>query len=784
MKRFLLYAMSAIMLFSCSDEYDDTGLKNDLNGLKDRVAALESTLKAMNTDIASMRSIVTALQGRDYVTGITELDDKSGYTLTFEKGGSIVIKHGKNGTNGKDAPIVGIDLFEGAYYWTLTTGDKTTWLTDDSGNKLKVTGQDGKSAYELAVEKGYEGSLEEWFESLKGSNGKSAYELAVEGGYSGSEEEWLASLNGTNGNNGKSAYELAVEQGYEGTEAEWIASLKGSDGNNGKSAYELAVEKGYEGTIDEWLTSLNGTNGEAGKDGKTPILGVDAEGYWTIDKGDGNGVARLKDAQGKDVKAVGADGTSFFEDVTHDDDYVYLTLSGEQKIAVPRRAEYVFEVEGTNNAIQLFKHGETKTYNVAQSNIEDFTIYSPNGWKAKMEGNTLTVTAPVKENTYADMEGEISIIVTTKQGQCAIVKVRVEINTIIDIPDANFKAYLVENFDTDKDGEISFQETEAVTEINCRGKNISSLEGIEYFTTLTTLDCSHNQLTSLDVSKNNTLTKLSCIDNQLTNLDISKNTALTILYCSNNSLTNLDVNKNTALTQLGCSSNQLTSLDVSKNRSLTGLTCAGNQLRNLDVSNNTALTELWCPNNQLTNFDVHNNKALTLLGCSSNQLTSLDVSNNTALTELYCDRNQLTSLDVSKNIALIFLSCYDNSLTDLDVTDCISLTLMECYDNLLTDLAVNNNTALTSLSCSNNKLTTLEIDGCTALTGLSCDNNQLTTLEIDGCTVLTYLSCSNNKLTTLDVSNTSLGNSNHKNPLDCGNMPTLHTLYLKGINVN
>ncbi len=594
MKRFLLYAMSAIMLFSCSDEYDDTGLKNDLNGLKDRVAALESTLKAMNTDIASMRSIVTALQGRDYVTGITELDDKSGYTLTFEKGGSIVIKHGKNGTNGKDAPIVGIDLFEGAYYWTLTTGDKTTWLTDDSGNKLKVTGQDGKSAYELAVEKGYEGSLEEWFESLKGSNGKSAYELAVEGGYSGSEEEWLASLNGTNGNNGKSAYELAVEQGYEGTEAEWIASLKGSDGNNGKSAYELAVEKGYEGTIDEWLTSLNGTNGEAGKDGKTPILGVDAEGYWTIDKGDGNGVARLKDAQGKDVKAVGADGTSFFEDVTHDDDYVYLTLSGEQKIAVPRRAEYVFEVEGTNNAIQLFKHGETKTYNVTQSNIEDFTIYSPNGWKAKMEGNTLTVTAPVKENTYADQEGEISIIVATKQGQCAIVKVRVEIHTIIDIPDANFKAYLVENFDTDKDGEISLREAKAVTEIDCRGEKISSLEGIEHFTALTQLDCGNNyQLTTLDVSNNTALTELSC--------------------ANNNQLTTLDVSNNTALTQLNCGCNQLTTLDVSNNIALTDLDCFQNQLTTLDVSNNTALTILSCSNNKLTTLDVSN----TSLGSSS-----------------------------------------------------------------------------------------------------------------------------------------------------------------------
>lgn len=51
----------------------------------------------------------------------------------------------------------------------------------------------------------------------------------------------------------------------------------------------------------------DGSDGENGKDGITPILGVDSEGYWTIDMG--NGVQRLKDANGEDVKAIGQDGT-------------------------------------------------------------------------------------------------------------------------------------------------------------------------------------------------------------------------------------------------------------------------------------------------------------------------------------------------------------------------------------------------------------------------------------------------------------------------------------------
>ena len=56
---------------------------------------------------------------------------------------------------------------------------------------------------------------------LKGIDGKSAYQLAKDGGYEGTEEEWIASLEGA------SAYEIAQLHGYEGTEEEWIASLKG-----------------------------------------------------------------------------------------------------------------------------------------------------------------------------------------------------------------------------------------------------------------------------------------------------------------------------------------------------------------------------------------------------------------------------------------------------------------------------------------------------------------------------------------------------------------------------
>ena len=226
----------------------------------------------------------------------------------------------------------------------------------------------------------------------------------------------------------------------------------------------------------------------------------------------------------------------------------------------------------------------------------------------------------------------------------------------------------------------------AITSLDVAGDyynpgTLTSLQGIEYFESLTGLDCSYNQLTSLDLSRNTALTELRCDYNQLPSLDVSRNTALTALYCNNNQLTELDVRQNTALTGLWCYDNQLTTLDVSANTALTWLDCASNSLTTLDVSANTALTWLDCASNSLTTLDVSANTALTYLHCGSNQLTSLDVSANTALTYLSCGSNQLTSLDVRANTALTYLHCGSNQLTLLDVRANTALTQLTCKDN-------------------------------------------------------------------------------------------------------
>ena len=343
-----------------------------------------------------------------------------------------------------------------------------------------------------------------------------------------------------------------------------------------------------------------------------------------------------------------------------------------------------------------------------------------------------TVTLAIAMNEDEEREGKVIL----KYGSIQeAVKIK-QAGGFVEFEDANFKAYCVSNFDSNKDGNISFSEALAINNINVNTDNIESLTGIERFTNLRYLSCrgssvwdssldrnvSNGKLTSLDVSNNTALTHLDCCWNQLTSL-VTNNTTLTSLECIHNQLTSLDVSNNTALERLSCQGNQLTNLDVSNNTAIEQLECYHNQLTSLDVSNNTALQELHCSFNQLTRLDMSKNIALKLLSCEGNQLINLDMSNNTSLVELYCYTNHLTSIDVSNNTALQKLSCHDNQLTNIDVSNCTKLVDLNCHHNQLTNLDVSNHAALVGLYCMNNQLSSLDVSNNTNLINLWCYSN-------------------------------------------------------------
>ena len=160
-------------------------------------------------------------------------------------------------------------------------------------------------------------------------------------------------------------------------------------------------------------------------------------------------------------------------------------------------------------------------------------------------------------------------------------------------PETNKQIYILDS----EDGKISI--SGPVLFFECSGENITSLD-VSKNSQLKVLDCSQNSLTSLDVSKNTNIGTLNCSNNNLSSLSISKNTVLSILKCSDNRIASLDLSKNTGLFELICSNNKLTSLDLSKQNRLQEVHCDNNQLSSLIVSKQaTGLVEVRCTQNQI-----------------------------------------------------------------------------------------------------------------------------------------------------------------------------------------
>ena len=135
--------------------------------------------------------------------------------------------------------------------------------------------KDGKSAYDIWIESGNEGTIEDFLTSLVGEPGTSAYEIWLSVGNEGTIVDFLIDIQGDNAYEvwrkaghegtvtdfldslvGKSAYEIWLDLGNVGTEEEFIASLKGDEG---KSAYEVWLDLGYTGTEEDFIAYLTTT---------------------------------------------------------------------------------------------------------------------------------------------------------------------------------------------------------------------------------------------------------------------------------------------------------------------------------------------------------------------------------------------------------------------------------------------------------------------------------------------------------------------------------------------
>jgi hypothetical protein len=240
---------------------------------------------------------------------------------------------GADGQDGKDTEFVG-DFVDEASLPTTQAANQiataagrvyrsngTTWTDIGPVSIQGADGADGKSAYQSALDTGFEGTEAEWIASLKGAagndgtdgtdgqdgaDGKSAYQVAVDAGFVGDETAWLASLKGADGNDGENGADgasvvfvgdfvdeaslpaagpanqeaTAAGRVYRSNGTDWVDvgpvgapgqdgadGTDGTDGTNGKSAYQIAVDAGFPGDEAAWLASLKGADGQDGADG-------------------------------------------------------------------------------------------------------------------------------------------------------------------------------------------------------------------------------------------------------------------------------------------------------------------------------------------------------------------------------------------------------------------------------------------------------------------------------------------------------------------------------------
>lgn len=357
-------------------------------------------------------------------------------------------------------------------------------------------------------------------------------------------------------------------------------------------------------------------------------------------------------------------------------------------------------------------------------------------------GFTLTIATDkgdVVKTLKSDITLDRSVLYPIEAFECKIEQSK---DNIV-FEDANFKAYMIKNFDTDGDGEISYEEALAITMIDVDTDNIESLAGIEHMANLTELNCEGPFVMSGYEPEEGR--------GKLKTLDVSKNTKLTKLYCGFNQFSSLDLTSNVLLERLRCAGNDLNNLDVSKNTELTRLTAYNNHLSSIDVSYNTKLEVIDLSNNQIKSIDISKNESLATFNCDDNLLTELDPSNNQKLTNIYCSNNNLSSINVRKNQKLAKLVIIGNSIPQIDLRNNSELTHLFCEKNKISELDLSNNTKLRQLTVNDNSLSSLTVNCCPEIEILNANNNLIKEMDISELTSLSDFYCSGNPLETLYV---------------------------------
>ena len=234
---------------------------------------------------------------------------------------------------------------------------------------------------------------------------------------------------------------------------------------------------------------------------------------------------------------------------------------GEDKESIPslsvNPAELTFGREGGEATFEVSSDSKWTTTN-------NRTTWYDTDKNAGEKDATITVTVDASE-LPAERKDTIHLAsgVTTA---FVVIKQQAQYEDITTfVTDANLKAALLSLFDANSNGKVSSAEVNSVKVADLSGKQIASIEGLQYLTALEELNISNNALDTIDLSRVPFLTALDCSNNQITALDLTTLTDLVTLKCNGNTSweTNyIDISANTQLTTLEVTNSNITYVKV------------------------------------------------------------------------------------------------------------------------------------------------------------------------------------------------------------------------------
>lgn len=360
-------------------------------------------------------------------------------------------------------------------------------------------------------------------------------------------------------------------------------------------------------------------------------------------------------------------------------------VSGSEKapLKIQQNQEGKLIIDEDSKTISVSNTEQNVTVKL-QTNIEPVTATIEEGvaWIEAVDTRAMIekeFTFKVLANTEGPREATITFKNADASEQIVIKQAGKELTYPAVIPDKVLKTYIMTNFDKDRDGEISKEEAEAVKTIELTGSEIASIDGLEYFPNLETVDFTTHRLLKADFSQCYALKELNLSSgaglssvvlpasleelsimqcNKLKKIDLSAAPNLKNLYASNSGFVVApDLSKNTKLESVGFGAAKFSTIDVSKNTELKSLNVGGDVFNSLDVTNNPKLTDLSVTGT-ITALDLTKSVQLEVLNISNTKIAEIDVTNCPYLRSIDFGSTPIVEIDLSRNLLLTSASAY------------------------------------------------------------------------------------------------------------------------------